>query len=169
MITCPRCNGKRETHGIMCGSSGCHTGAMKCFTCKGEGQITETHAERITIGRRMRQGRVARRVTVREEAARLGADFAEWSQIEQGDEPKTEAGRRAYDLRVPELEAEQAAAEAKAAEAARHGVKCWCGRFMTAIGRDQYPYDCPAKTKHPDHMIYKAQECGHGGWTHKPS
>lgn len=169
MIPCPRCNGKRETHGIMCGPGGCQTGAMKCFTCKGEGQITEEHAARIPIGKRMSKGRVARRVTVREEAARLGADFAEWSQIEQGDEPKTEAGRRAYEARLLELDGEQQAEDAKAAEAERHGVKCSCGKPMTAIGRGQYPYDCIAKTKSPDDMIYMAKECGHGGWTHRPA
>ena len=167
MITCPRCKGKRETHGIACGPGGCQTGAMKCFTCKGEGQITEEHAARITTGEFMRKGRVSRRVTLREEAARLGVGLAEWSHIEQGDEPETEAGRVAYRVRVLELEIERDAEEAKVAEAERHGVKCWCGRPMTPIGQGAYPYDCPAKIQHPDDMIYMAKECGHHGWTHR--
>lgn len=42
---------------------------------------------------------------------------------------------------------------------------CWCGKAMTAIGNGKYPYECIAKDKRPDAMVYEAIDCGHNGWT----
>lgn len=41
-------------------------------------------------------------------------------------------------------------------------VKSWWGiQEMTAIGQGAYPYECIAKDKHPDAMIF---ENDHNGW-----
>lgn len=45
----------------------------------------------------------ARRMTLREEAKQLGLDFGEWSRIEYGREPETEAGRAAWEQRLREI------------------------------------------------------------------
>ena len=96
-MVCPACQGRGESHGIMCGPAGCRTGALRCHTCKGTGEITEDHAARIKLAKRMRRERVdSRRVTLREEASRLGCDLGEWSRIEDGGEPETEAGGLAW-------------------------------------------------------------------------
>jgi hypothetical protein len=98
-IICPSCKGAGQSHGIMCGPAGCRTGALKCSTCDGSGVVTHEHLARIEYGRLMRQDRVRRRLTLREEAARLGCGFAEWSRIECGNEPETKEGRHALAAR----------------------------------------------------------------------
>lgn len=90
-MTCPSCNGKGEGYGIACGSSGCRTGALKCSTCKGTGEITEEHMKRIEEGRKLHEGRIARRVSQREEAKRLNMDVVLYSKVEHGDITMEEA------------------------------------------------------------------------------
>jgi hypothetical protein len=101
-MICPSCKGAGESRGIACGPGGCDLRAFKCFTCKGAREITDEHAARIEYGRLMSQDRIRRRLTVREEAARLGCGLGEWSRIEHGDEPETEEGRRALASRREE-------------------------------------------------------------------
>lgn len=101
-MKCPSCKGARESRGIACGPAGCAVRTFKCFTCGGSGEITEAHAVRIEYGELMRQDRIRRRVTQREEAARLGCGLGEWSRIEHGGEPETEEGRRALNARREE-------------------------------------------------------------------
>ncbi len=38
----------------------------------------------------------------------------------------------------------------------------YCGKTLLPIGVGKYPYDCIAKDKHPDAMIYKSDT---GSWT----
>jgi hypothetical protein len=101
-MICPSCKGAKESRGIACGPAGCDVRSFKCFTCAGSGEITEEHAARVEYARLMRHDRVRRRLTIREEAARLGCDFAEWSRIEQGSEPETKEGRLALASRRSE-------------------------------------------------------------------
>lgn len=51
----------------------------------------------------IRQDRIARRLTIRDEGARLKVDFPEWSRIEAGREPETESGKRALAIRYQEM------------------------------------------------------------------
>ncbi|MDH0342058.1 hypothetical protein [Chromobacterium haemolyticum] len=44
-----------------------------------------------------------------------------------------------------------------------HTITVW-GKELTAVGRGKFPYDCQAKAKHPDAMVYKSQD---GGWCHE--
>jgi hypothetical protein len=101
-MICPSCKGARESRGIACGPSGCAVRTFRCFTCHGSGEITEAHAARIEYGELMRHDRIRRRVTQREEAARLGCGVGEWSRIEHGGEPETDEGRRALTARQGE-------------------------------------------------------------------
>lgn len=103
MITCPSCKGKGSGWGFMCGPSGDRVGEIPCSRCKRTGEITEEHAQRIEVGNLMHHERIARGVTLREEAKRLGANFGEWSRIEYGSIPETEDGRLAFTKRMQEL------------------------------------------------------------------
>lgn len=107
MIPCPSCHGDGQTglSFIHYASGPGRIDRLRCFTCKGEKQITEEHAARIERGKLMYRERIGRGKTLREDAARLGCDFGEWSRIEHGSEPETEAGRRALETRLSELEA----------------------------------------------------------------
>lgn len=51
----------------------------------------------------IRKDRIARRLSIREEGKRLQVDFAEWSRIEAGRAPETDAGRRALETRRKEI------------------------------------------------------------------
>jgi hypothetical protein len=103
-FVCPSCDGRKETFVMACGPKGGWQGYRPCDRCKGTGEITKEHVERIRLGKIMREDRVnARRVTQREEAARLGCGIGEWSQIEYGKEPETEEGRKALETRLNEL------------------------------------------------------------------
>lgn len=57
---------------------------INCMTCGGAGTISEAHAERIAKGRQMRDDRVKRGLSLREEADRLGISVVELSAIEWG-------------------------------------------------------------------------------------
>lgn len=84
MLICPRCDGQGQIHGIACGPQGGRMGYFKCSTCKGEGQITEKRMELIKKGEAMREDRITRNVSQREEAKRLGIDVVTYSQMEHG-------------------------------------------------------------------------------------
>jgi hypothetical protein len=99
LITCPSCKGRKGGQAMVCGPNVHGMRWMPCSTCKATGQVTEAHLARIEYGRLMRQDRIRRHMTMREEAARLGCGIGEWSRIEHGDEPETEEGRRALELR----------------------------------------------------------------------
>jgi hypothetical protein len=92
-MICPSCNGAKRLFAFWDGrdkdgkaTSG--SGMVNCFTCDGAGEITEEHARRIAAGRARMEARIARRVTLKEEADRLGITPAELSAIESGREPK---------------------------------------------------------------------------------
>lgn len=82
-VICPDCDGHGESFGISCGPRGCSTGPHKCTPCAGVGWIDEDEFKRILEGERIRRDRIARRVTLREEAGRLGMTAIEYSYLEQ--------------------------------------------------------------------------------------
>ena len=84
MITCPTCNGAKRNAALLCGGGRCTQAVLDCRTCGGTGEVTEEHAARIAEGERLRHDRIARRVSLREEAKRLGISPVELSHREQG-------------------------------------------------------------------------------------
>lgn len=83
-VTCPRCNGKKESWAILCGNGQSRQGNVSCSACKGEGAITADHMERIIEGEAMRQNRLSRGLSGREEAKRLGLDPITLNHLEHG-------------------------------------------------------------------------------------
>jgi hypothetical protein len=100
---CPGCNGRKETFVMACGPKGGWQGYRPCYRCGGTGEVTEGDLKRIEVARKLRQDRIERRLVLREEAARLGVSFPEWSRIENGKETETEEGRRALEIRLKEI------------------------------------------------------------------
>lgn len=88
MTTCPSCSGRRTVTAMVDGyRDGKRFGEMRelaCLTCGGKGSITTFHAEQIAEGKRRRDDRVARGMSLREEAKRLGIDPSELNDIEHG-------------------------------------------------------------------------------------
>jgi hypothetical protein len=87
MEICPDCEGRKIISGIGCGANGCKPMTLPCFTCKGIGSISEEQVERIRKGEAMRQDRLARDMSLREEAQRLGIKARELSDLEHGKTP----------------------------------------------------------------------------------
>lgn len=90
-MTCPTCNGKGDSWALVSGirEDGrrfCEQRTLPCYTCNGTGAITPEHAARIAEGERMRKDRIARCMSLREEAARLGISPVTLSHREQGRE-----------------------------------------------------------------------------------
>lgn len=87
-MTCPECDGAKQNTALVCGVRDgrrfCDQRNLTCGTCGGTGVITEEQAARIKEGRRLRNDRVARGVSQREEAARLGITPQELSKREAG-------------------------------------------------------------------------------------
>lgn len=94
MQTCPNCDGIRQVFVFADGHRADGTpfaenGYRHCMMCKGAGEITADHAERIKIGKLMRDERVARGVGLLEASKALGCSPAELSGVERGDLPKS--------------------------------------------------------------------------------
>lgn len=83
-LSCPHCGGRGANQGIACGPGTCQMKAFTCSTCKGAGVITEYRQAKITEGEALRQDRIKRNQTQREEAKRLGLDVVTYSQMERG-------------------------------------------------------------------------------------
>lgn len=84
MSTCPHCDGERRVFAFWDGPNVSGSGYVDCSTCKGAGTVTPEHMQRIVDGRKRRDDRVARRVSLAEEARRLGIKPVELSAIERG-------------------------------------------------------------------------------------
>ena len=84
MITCPACDGNKKSVGIGCGPGGCKPMTFKCFTCNGIGEIWEERLKWIETGKKIRERRLERNITQREEARQLGVLPSDYSDIEQG-------------------------------------------------------------------------------------
>ena len=89
-MNCPTCKGKGTVFGHMNNGqdSGKHIwGNMKCFTCKGAGEITQEHADRIEAGQKLYRQRLCSGETLYEAAKRQGLTPAQLSAIETGRAP----------------------------------------------------------------------------------
>lgn len=85
---CPRCQGVGANEALVCGRRAaggfCDQRRLKCSTCGGRGRVTRELLLRIQEGERLRRDRVARSISLREEAKRLGISPVELSHREQG-------------------------------------------------------------------------------------
>ena len=84
-MICPYCNGRKTVESLLhFANRGCEWRTLPCDCCRGAGEITGEHAERIVTGRKMRDERLARGASQREEAKRLGITPQELSRREHG-------------------------------------------------------------------------------------
>lgn len=87
-IGCPHCGGKGEIRALVDGFRGHERFAdwrtLKCGTCHGRGALTPEEHQRVEAGVALREERVARGLTLRQEARRLGIDPIELSMREWG-------------------------------------------------------------------------------------
>jgi ribosome-binding protein aMBF1 (putative translation factor) len=83
-VVCRECRGAKSSFAITCSDRGCRTGMRACSFCKGEGRVSSEAAERGRTGQAMRDARVKRGFTQREEAMRLGISWIELNDIEHG-------------------------------------------------------------------------------------
>ena len=102
-MICPKCEGRKGGIAFVCGGVKSGPQWMPCFTCKGAGEITEAQNELLLLGEAIRKDRMVRDRTAREESTRLKIAFLEYNDIEHGREPRTQAGRDAFELRRKEL------------------------------------------------------------------
>jgi len=86
MTTCAHCDGHGFTIGYGC--PGFRPVKMKCGQCGGDGLLTDEDVERIHRGKEMRRKRIARDLSLREQAKRLGVSVIELSNLERGIKPK---------------------------------------------------------------------------------
>lgn len=88
--TCPDCNGSGETLAFFPCYGPDHKGPrkpvleMKCHRCKGEKVIPVEMLIWIATGKQLREERLARNMTLRKEAERLGVSPTVLSAMEQG-------------------------------------------------------------------------------------
>jgi hypothetical protein len=59
-------------------------GSMPCFMCNGTGEVDEGFEARLALGENRRQDRIARGLSLRQEAARLGITAEELCDREHG-------------------------------------------------------------------------------------
>lgn len=84
MPICPHCFGHPEYRTI---STAPGFPVEKCHTCKGEGTVTEEHADRILDGQTARAMRMSRDESLREMAKRVNRTPAQLSDMEIGRAP----------------------------------------------------------------------------------
>lgn len=89
-MICPSCNGKKIIWGH-CNtgpdSSKHYWGEIKCFRCKGSGQVTDEAKQWIANGAAMAKSRRDNNLTLIEAAKTLGISVSELSAIENGYKP----------------------------------------------------------------------------------
>jgi len=81
-IECPECHGKGTITALVCPG-----GIIKqepCTLCDGFGTISDEQIERGENGKKLRQDRLSRNMSLREEAAKIGITPYELSRIERG-------------------------------------------------------------------------------------
>ena len=83
-MRCPVCEGRKAGEAILCGHGHCQIKTVVCEFCRGTGEVEEQRVMAYQEGRRRRNDRVARGVSLRQEAARLGISAMELGRIERG-------------------------------------------------------------------------------------
>ena len=84
VVVCPECNGKNGGMVHLNTTSGGRWEHRRCTFCVGMGEVSSLRAERYRLGQAMAADRKARKVSLREEAARLGMTPQELSRREHG-------------------------------------------------------------------------------------
>lgn len=79
---CPNCKGEGVIRGFGC--PGFRPVEIPCLVCKGEKVVGQEVLEWRRVGEEMRQERIARGVTLREEAKRRGMSAVDLSGMEHG-------------------------------------------------------------------------------------
>ncbi|HEV8670968.1 MAG TPA: hypothetical protein VGS01_09570 [Candidatus Limnocylindria bacterium] len=77
---CGDCRGTGEVTVYTC--PGFIASKVRCSACRGIGRIDDARAAELTEGLRRRADRLERRLSQREEAARLGMDVVAYSRLE---------------------------------------------------------------------------------------
>lgn len=86
-MKCPRCHGSPESVAfVKFASGGCRLVKVGCELCGSTGTVAPEVEARYREGRRRRDERMVRGVSLREEAKRLGITAAELSRLERGTE-----------------------------------------------------------------------------------
>ena len=86
-MICPSCKGEKVLTGYACPGFKPYTRA--CDRCAGTGEVSDLAMDWIRRGEEMRRERIARDMSIREEARRRGIGAAELSDMEMGRvEPK---------------------------------------------------------------------------------
>ncbi len=84
---CPGCSGKGVRDVLANrGEEGCEPASVECWTCRGRKTVPMDRDQRVLAGRRMREDRITRGITIAGEAARLNISVTELSRLERGDE-----------------------------------------------------------------------------------
>lgn len=78
MIKCPSCDGIGELY------SGFNAIIFRCDRCDGAGECPSVMEGWILHGKTLKNNRIARRVTLKDEAARLNIDVGILSKMERG-------------------------------------------------------------------------------------
>ena len=81
-LVCSSCKGKRV---IVITTGWRESKEITCYTCKGFGQITREHSDRIIKGEVIRSDRISRGLSLRQEAQRLGMKPIELARLERGE------------------------------------------------------------------------------------
>lgn len=84
MMTCPKCNGAGIVNVLWRGLPESAGDVTECPCCDGKGSITQAHARRLEAGRQLRRDRIARGLSLQQEARRLGIEPRELSDLEWG-------------------------------------------------------------------------------------
>lgn len=95
MPVCPSCDGAKQVFVFADGHTPdgkpwARNGYRDCLTCDGWGEITQAYAERIEVGRMMRDARVKAGVSLLEAAKQMGCSPADLSRVERGKLPNAE-------------------------------------------------------------------------------
>ena len=92
-MECPRCKGQRGGPAfVMRRGSGCSLEQIDCTACGGTGEVSEDHAAMMAEGQRRMRDRIARDVSLRDEAKRLGVRPVDLSDMEHGRKPWNRTG-----------------------------------------------------------------------------
>lgn len=82
---CPRCNGKKESHGFGCGPGvAMRPITLQCNLCEGHGKVDRAACERYHLGQQIKLRRMRDKQSGREWCAQWGITAIELSYIEQG-------------------------------------------------------------------------------------
>ncbi|MDH3360097.1 MAG: helix-turn-helix domain-containing protein [Desulfobulbaceae bacterium] len=87
MTICPICEGKKKGLAFLNRGEDYRTHTQQeivCLTCNGQGTITTEMMNRINKGKELRKRRIAKRLTLRQAASKLGILPSQLSAIEHG-------------------------------------------------------------------------------------